>query len=74
MARVRPEGSEPVHLAPPNPGVAVTGKTRGATAPRPRSGYVNEDERHTVRVRVPKARWGLSTADAVIRAVKEAVG
>jgi len=56
-----------------------TGK-RGAPAPRPRSGFVREDQRHTVRVRVSKEqaevlaeRWGVTLEDAVRRAVREAV-
>jgi hypothetical protein len=58
----------------------MAGKKKGAPAPRPRSGWVSEDARHTVRVRVPKehaetlaARWGVKVEDAVRRAVKEAV-
>lgn len=57
----------------------ATGK-RGATAPRARSGpNVDESERHTVRVRVPRKlveplakRWGVEPSEAVLRAVREA--
>jgi hypothetical protein len=58
----------------------MAGKKRGATAPRARSGFVTEDQRHTVRVRVSRehaealaTRWGLTVENAVRRAVKEAV-
>ena len=50
-----------------------------APAARPRSGFVREDQRHTVRVRVSRehaealaARWGVKVEDAVRRAVEEA--
>ncbi len=59
----------------------VTGKKGAKKAPRPRSGWVPEDARHTVRVRVPKEpaeilarRWRVSMSEAVIRAVVEAAG
>lgn len=55
-------------------------KAKGAPAPRPRSGFVTEEQRHTVRVRVSKEhaetlaeRWGTTLEDAVRRAVKEAI-
>jgi hypothetical protein len=54
----------------------AAGKKRGAPAPRPRSGFVTEDQRHTVRVRVSRGpaaaladRWGLKVEDAVREAV-----
>ena len=58
----------------------MAGKKRGAPAPRPRSGFVTEEQRHTVRVRVSREhaetlakRWGVKVEDAVRRAVREAV-
>lgn len=55
-------------------------KKKGAPAPRPRSGFVTEEQRHTVRVRVSKEhaetlaeRWGTTPEEAVRRAVREAV-
>ncbi len=49
-------------------------------ASRPRSGFVTEEQRHTVRVRVSREhaealaeRWGTTAEDAVRRAVREAV-
>ncbi len=60
-------------------GLMAMGKRGAEEAPRPRSGYAREDQRHTVRVRVPNElveplmkRWKCSAADAVIRAVREA--
>lgn len=58
----------------------AAGKKRGAQAPRPRSGFVTEEQRHTVRVRVSREhaealaeRWGTTAEDAVRRAVREVV-